>query len=190
VARVLDQKAVSDFITILWNVWSSRNNFIFRGIDEEAKVIWERAASLSHNFRIFNLLEKPMLPRSVVVKVWMKPPQGVVKINFDATVAGKKTSYGLLARDSDGFVLGGRAGVLDKDLQIEWGEMQSLGESINFVRSNNWSKMEFETDCVSLVNRFNKRNEDLTTIADHLCKFAMDKNCTLDFNVDYPLDIH
>ncbi|MFQ6666298.1 hypothetical protein Gotur_032699 [Gossypium turneri] len=100
------------------------NNFIFRGIDEEAKVIWERAASLSHNFRIFNLLEKPMLPRSVVVKVWMKPPQGVVKINFDATVAGKKTSYGLLARDSDGFVLGGRAGVLDKDLQIEWGEMQ------------------------------------------------------------------
>ncbi|MBA0873031.1 hypothetical protein Goshw_025589, partial [Gossypium schwendimanii] len=65
-----------------------------------------------------------MLPRSVVVKVRMKPPQGVVKINFDATVAGKKTRYGLLARDSDGFVLGGRAVVLDKNLQIEWGEMQ------------------------------------------------------------------
>ncbi|MBA0675133.1 hypothetical protein Goari_016693 [Gossypium aridum] len=92
VARVLDKKVVSDFITVLWNVWNSRNNFIFQGIDEEAKVIWERVASLSQDFQIFNLLEKPMLPRTAMEKVWRKPSQGVVKINFNAIVAGKTTS--------------------------------------------------------------------------------------------------
>ncbi|MBA0579300.1 hypothetical protein Gorai_021561, partial [Gossypium raimondii] len=136
--------------------------FSWNGIDEEAKVIWERAVSLSHDFQIFNLLEKPMLPRMVMEKVWRKPSQGVVKINFNAIVAGKTTSYGLLARDSDGFVLGGSVGVLEKDLQIYWGELQALEESIKSTCSNNWTKLEFESDCVSLVNRFNKRNYDLT----------------------------
>ncbi|MBA0868348.1 hypothetical protein Goshw_012189, partial [Gossypium schwendimanii] len=41
VARTLDKKAFSDFITV------------------EAKVTWERATTLSQDFRIFNLLEKP-----------------------------------------------------------------------------------------------------------------------------------
>ncbi|KAK5833396.1 hypothetical protein PVK06_017221 [Gossypium arboreum] len=66
VAHVLDKMVVSDFITVLWNIWNSRNNRIFWGVEEEAKVIWERAASLSHDFRIFNLEEVPMLPRTRV----------------------------------------------------------------------------------------------------------------------------
>ncbi|MFQ6648168.1 hypothetical protein Gotur_021673 [Gossypium turneri] len=82
VARGLDNKAVSDFITILWNVWNSRNNRIFKGV-EEAKE-----------------------------KVWQKLPQGVVKINFDASVHGKKACYGLVAWNSDGFVHGRRMGAI------------------------------------------------------------------------------
>lgn len=128
-------------------------------------------------------------------------------------------SYVLLARDSDRFVLGGRVRVLDKDLQIEWAELQLLEENIKFARTNNWTKLDFESDCVSLVNRFNKMNTDITTlgycvqetyrllesfyyfnfnwvprccnkVVDHLCKWVMEKNCTWDFNVDYPSDIH
>ncbi|KAK5802655.1 hypothetical protein PVK06_030267 [Gossypium arboreum] len=55
---------------------------------------------------------------------------GVVKINFDASVHGKKVCYGLVARDSDGFVHGGWMGVVDKEMQIEWVEMQAMEESI------------------------------------------------------------
>ncbi|MBA0729358.1 hypothetical protein Golax_023381 [Gossypium laxum] len=84
---------------------------------DEAKVTWERAAALRQDFRIFNLLEKPVLPRLVMEKVWKKLRQRVIKINFDATTNGRKMSFRLVARDHDGFVLGGRAGVLEKNVQ-------------------------------------------------------------------------
>ncbi|MBA0568201.1 hypothetical protein Golob_005710 [Gossypium lobatum] len=104
---------------------------------EEDKVTWERATTLSQDFCIFNLLEKPMLPKLVVEKVWKKPGQRVVKINFNITANGKKMSFGLVARDHDGFVLGGRAGVMDKNVQAEWADLHALEEIISFARTKN-----------------------------------------------------
>ncbi|MBA0596508.1 hypothetical protein Gorai_013325, partial [Gossypium raimondii] len=83
VARSLDVKALSDFATVLWNIWNSRNNKVFGNKEEDAKVTWERAAALSHDFRIFNLLKEPSLPKPAVKKGWRKPNQGMVKISFD-----------------------------------------------------------------------------------------------------------
>ncbi|MBA0669344.1 hypothetical protein Goklo_007316, partial [Gossypium klotzschianum] len=164
VARVMDIKAVFDFITVLWNVWNSRNNSIFRGVEEDAKVIWDRAASLSKDFRIFNLLEDPVLPRKTNNKAWKKPNQDTIKINFDAAVYGMSAWYGLVARDADGFVHGGRVGFVNKELHTEWAELQSMEESIYFTRSKKWNSVELESDCASLVNRFNCRQEDLTML--------------------------
>ncbi|MBA0791404.1 hypothetical protein Gohar_015983 [Gossypium harknessii] len=88
----------------------------FRGKEEEANVVWERTATLCHDFRIHNLLNKPLLLVITADKKWTKPPHGIVKINFDATVLMKKMGYGMLARDSDDFVLGEGAGVIDTDM--------------------------------------------------------------------------
>lgn len=74
---------------------------------------------MSHDFYIFNLMEKPLLPRPVLEKAWRKPLHGEVKINFDATIVVHKMSYGLVARDHDGFVLGGRVGIVAKEVQID-----------------------------------------------------------------------
>ncbi|MBA0798374.1 hypothetical protein Gohar_008966, partial [Gossypium harknessii] len=70
----------------------------FQGKEEEAKVVWERAVTLCHDFRIHNLLNKPLLPVISAEKKWAKPPYDTVKINFDATVLMKKMGYGMLAR--------------------------------------------------------------------------------------------
>ncbi|KAK5845209.1 hypothetical protein PVK06_001369 [Gossypium arboreum] len=60
--RVLDIKAVSDFITTLWNSWNNRNTYIFRGKEDDARVVWVRPRTLNDDFRIYNLLNKLMLP--------------------------------------------------------------------------------------------------------------------------------
>ncbi|MBA0694498.1 hypothetical protein Goari_004782 [Gossypium aridum] len=55
-------------------------------------------------------------------------------------------------------------GFVDKELPIEWVELLPMEESLNFARLNNWKNLELESDCTSLVNRFNKRNKYLTLL--------------------------
>ncbi|MBA0741986.1 hypothetical protein Gogos_015102, partial [Gossypium gossypioides] len=74
--RLLDKKAMADFITTLWNSWNNRNNYIFRGKKEAAWIMWERAKTLSQDFRIHNMVNKPMLPLTIVLKKWEKPLSG------------------------------------------------------------------------------------------------------------------
>ncbi|MFQ6634958.1 hypothetical protein Gotur_012113, partial [Gossypium turneri] len=198
--RVLDLKTVSDFITTLWNSWNNRNNFIFRGKEDEARVVWERAVTLCHDFRIHNLVNKPLLPVSLIEKSLMEHPHDTMKINFDAAVSSKKMGYGMIARDSDGFVLGG--GVIDMDMHAEWAELKALEESLNFARAFNFHKVQditllgYCTDviCKQLEN-FNSSNviwanRCCNKITDYLCKQAIVNHCNLTFKLDYPLDIH
>ncbi|KAG8474831.1 hypothetical protein CXB51_031546 [Gossypium anomalum] len=99
VLRVLAKKVAADFFTTLWNNWNNwnnRNNYIFRGKEDEARVVWERAKTLSNEFCIHNLL------------------------NFDAAVAPNGTGYGMIARDKDGFVIGGGEGFKEEALTVEW----------------------------------------------------------------------
>ncbi|MBA0561967.1 hypothetical protein Golob_007060 [Gossypium lobatum] len=36
--RILDKKVIADLMTTLWNSWNNRNNFIFRGNEDEAQI--------------------------------------------------------------------------------------------------------------------------------------------------------
>ncbi|MBA0654146.1 hypothetical protein Goklo_021216, partial [Gossypium klotzschianum] len=101
----------------------------------------------------------------------MEHPHDTMKINIDVAVSSKKMGHGMIARDSDGFVLGG--GVIDMDMHAEWAELKALEESLNFTRAFNFHKVQFETDCVSLLNRINKRGQDITLLrycTDVICK--------------------
>ncbi|MBA0750711.1 hypothetical protein Gogos_002102 [Gossypium gossypioides] len=51
VMRVLDMKAVANIITMLWNSWNNRNNYVFRGKEDKARVIWDRAKTLCQDLR-------------------------------------------------------------------------------------------------------------------------------------------
>ncbi|MBA0730762.1 hypothetical protein Golax_022781 [Gossypium laxum] len=90
-----------------WNSWNNHNKFVFKGKEEDVRVVWDRAITLCQDFRIHNLVNKPLLPVTSATKNWVKPPLGFVKINFDAAVSNNKIGYWVIARDSDGFVLGG-----------------------------------------------------------------------------------
>ncbi|MBA0876239.1 hypothetical protein Goshw_018503 [Gossypium schwendimanii] len=50
---------------------------------------------------------KPLLLVTPVERNWTKATYVTVKINFDVSMSTKKIGYGLIARDSDGFVLRG-----------------------------------------------------------------------------------
>ncbi|MBA0814565.1 hypothetical protein Gohar_020390, partial [Gossypium harknessii] len=199
--RVLDKKVMIDFITILWNSWNNRNNILFQSKEEATWVIWERVKSLSKEFRIHNVINRPILPPHFVDKKWEKPPTDKVKINFDAAIINDKIGFGVLARDSEGFA-----------------ELYTFEESIKVARSLNIAKAIFETDCASLANRIRNRRVDITIMrhrindlfkskdmlnnvefkwvnrncnksTNFMSKYAITNNCNLNFGMDYLMAI-
>ncbi|MBA0855421.1 hypothetical protein Goshw_013593 [Gossypium schwendimanii] len=219
IMRTLDIKVVVDFFTTLWNSWNNKNKFIFRGQDEDAKTVWERAKTLCHDFRIHNLVNTPMLPITPTCKKCEKPPCSFVKINFDAIVANEKMGYGVIVRDADGFMLGGSGGFKEAVMDIEWAKLMAFEESVKVVGELNILKVIFESDCASLVNMIKKKGRDFTIlghcvdkacmkldnfilvevrwanrscnkVADLICNFALKSSCSWNFSMYYPKEIH
>ncbi|MBA0845071.1 hypothetical protein Goarm_000002 [Gossypium armourianum] len=157
---------MADLMTTLWNCWNNRNNYIFRGQEEEAQQIWERASNLNKEFRICNMLKEPLLSNNIVEKKWKKPPKGFIKINFDATVGENRIGYGTIIRDEEGFVLGGGGGFKKFRLSVEEAECMGFEELKEHVL--------FETDHVGLVNRLNNLDNYATVIGVRIkeCKAA------------------
>lgn len=58
--------------------------------------------------------------------------------------------------------------MVKKDFRIDWAEMLAMEESILFSRSMNWNHVRLESDCATLVNRFNSRQDDLTVMGHRL----------------------
>ncbi|MBA0568200.1 hypothetical protein Golob_005709, partial [Gossypium lobatum] len=134
----LDKKVVVDFITTLSDSWNNRNNYVFRGKEEEARVIWDRA-------KLFPLCR-------------------TVKINFDVIVFNNKTCFGVIVCNSNGFVLGGGGDFKEEDMAVEWAELYAFEEGFKIVRSLNIASAIFETNCASLVNKVKNHKEDITII--------------------------
>ncbi|MBA0587403.1 hypothetical protein Gorai_000535, partial [Gossypium raimondii] len=192
--RLLDFKVFENLITILWNIWNSRNNTLFRGKNDDAR----------------------MPPRT---HRWIKPPNDSLKINVDATIVVSAVGIRVITRDCEDFVLGGHAVYMDYKMDVDWVEAETLGEGIIWAHNNNVTRAIFETGCAGLVNRFKSRHEDISIygyrlkeifrlldsfidvklewvgcfsnrVADYLCKLVVKKCCTFPFDMEYPSDIH
>lgn len=105
--RLLYGKAFDCLIMLLWNVWNSRNNLLFRGLVEQPKLVWKRALAFGRDFRIFNLNNAALLPKEIRTISCVKPHTGFIKINIDVAWLDRKAGLEYVARDSDNFVHGG-----------------------------------------------------------------------------------
>lgn len=118
--RYLDKDAFEDLLVVLWIIWNARNNAIFREIEKEASVVWERAKVLKGNFCLHNFMKNPLRPRIYDTQKWRKPPNGVVKINVDAVIKENNISTDMIACDNEGFVPGGFVSYNDDVICVEW----------------------------------------------------------------------
>ncbi|KAH1097300.1 hypothetical protein J1N35_014221 [Gossypium stocksii] len=151
VFRELDSKATADFLTLLWNNWNDRNNMVFKGTMDDATRIWERAQSLSSDFRIFNLSKPSVFNSSHGNKGWEKPQVGDIKVNVDAAVLNGCSGFGAIARDQDGFVIGGGYKFAEKSMEVIWAELEAFREGLKLAARLNMNNLIVESDSARLV---------------------------------------
>ncbi|KAK5775495.1 hypothetical protein PVK06_043391 [Gossypium arboreum] len=219
VFRVLDKKVAVDFLTLLWNSWNDRNNMVFNGTMDAAVTIWERAQTLSQDFWIFNLSEPALIPPIPIKMAWKTPPAGYIKVNVDAAVSNGCSGFGAVARDDDGFVLGGCNKFRNEELEASWVELEALTVGIKLVKKLKANQIILESYSATLVNKVNKWAQDITilgqrvrqecegfcyfntiqikwihrhcnSVANLLCTLASTNKCDLYFDMDYPMEIH
>ncbi|MBA0817905.1 hypothetical protein Gohar_021147 [Gossypium harknessii] len=180
----------------------------------------KKARTLSQEFCICNLINEPLLSSNPVVQKWEKPPKGFVKINFDALVYNNKVNYGVIARDEDGFVLGGGGGLNGRPISVEEAKYYTFEESIKLpCRLNIKSYVIFETNNACFVNKLKNHrtyimindtrikeskkafanfkladlvwtNHSCNIVADLICKKMYTEVGPWFFDMDYPSDIH
>ncbi|MBA0648035.1 hypothetical protein Goklo_015822, partial [Gossypium klotzschianum] len=75
----------------------------------------------------------PILHENEAIKKWEKPPKGIVKINFDASINLNRMGYGVIIQDDDGFVLGGGGGFIDKRVLVHEVECIAFERSIKLT---------------------------------------------------------
>ncbi|KAG8493007.1 hypothetical protein CXB51_012667 [Gossypium anomalum] len=129
---------------------------------DEVVTVWERATMLRKDFRIYNLTEPAIIPPTLTIKDWRKPPFGYIKVNLDAAVINGSSGLGVIARDQDGFVIGGCYKFIDKAMDVNWAELEALKEGLNLAARLKIARPIVESDSSGLVNSVNKRNEDIT----------------------------
>ncbi|MBA0863581.1 hypothetical protein Goshw_023246, partial [Gossypium schwendimanii] len=154
---------------VAWmNSWNNRNNFIFHGKEEDARIIWERAITLSKDFRIHNMVNKPMLPLSPYPKKREKPLKGTMKISFDIAVSNTKTSFGVISHNSEGFFIGRGFSLKNEEMAGHW--------NTNMDRFNKVAVNWANSNCIK--------------VADFLSNYAISNEDHLVFGMDYPIVIH
>lgn len=107
VMKFLDSKVFECLTMVLWNIWNSRNNNVFKGVVEDSRRVWDSALTFCNDFRIHNLNQGALISRVARQSHWEKPPEGVLIINFNVAWENRSIGIGFLARDDDGFVHGG-----------------------------------------------------------------------------------
>lgn len=178
---------------VLWCIWKSRNNAVFRGAIPSAADLVSEADILLLSYSKWN--RKEMSQKNSTLPLppkWIPPKDPDLKLNVDASL-DIKTATGAVSgvlRDSRGTVLGGFAEKVRSWSPIE-AEAQALLAGLKFLQS--WKakqtkslesrkekelKMFLESDCRTLVAAVNAV-EEASWEAEHLILEARDRMAQL-----------
>jgi hypothetical protein len=105
----LNDEQMQLVVTVARHIWFRRNSVVFGGDMVSPVVVVQRAKDQVEAF--CSAFQRQLIPNaesaSHYVVQWMKPLEGFVKINWDASVnkSQKKMGVGVVVRDSDGAVV-------------------------------------------------------------------------------------
>lgn len=94
------------FLLLCWSLWIDRNTMVFKGITKPASETIDRCHILlkSYHLKPHNILDHKINQPSM--DSWQPPPDGVLKINVDASVQASfdHRGIGIVGRDMRGHV--------------------------------------------------------------------------------------
>ncbi|KAL2892137.1 hypothetical protein RDABS01_008046, partial [Bienertia sinuspersici] len=158
--RKFDEKTKKLGAYLLWNIWMERNKKLFENKTTQNMVIVERVKRQVEEFGKYNasIYAKPKEGKgSIRAGNWQPPPNGVIKINADATVSDNGwVGLGVVARNTKGEVLFAAT----RRSKARWvpavAEAKAMVMAVKLGRRVGCEHVTFETDCQEIASRLSK----------------------------------
>ncbi|OMO64074.1 hypothetical protein COLO4_32120 [Corchorus olitorius] len=111
-----------------------------------------------------------VVPKLAGQLAWQAPQRGLVKVNFDGPFnsSSKTGSFGVIARDCDGNVLGAAAGKLDQVVDSFTAESMAALKAITWARDMSFSSIVFEGDALTIIRKVTASTMDLSPISPYI----------------------
>ncbi|KAL5741976.1 hypothetical protein ACOSP7_028708 [Xanthoceras sorbifolium] len=147
----LGKESAAIFLLAAWFLWSLRNQTIHGGKVLLSPCLWSRASAY---FSDFQSATTPGLPISSTPKqLWSRPPDGVFKLNVDASVVSGLSCYGvgLIFRDDSGFPVLVKSQLCSGSISVEVAEARAVLEGVSLAVELAFFPLSIESDSLSVV---------------------------------------
>uniref|UniRef100_A0A803PSJ2 RNase H type-1 domain-containing protein n=1 Tax=Cannabis sativa TaxID=3483 RepID=A0A803PSJ2_CANSA len=152
-----DNDQVCKVAMLCWALWKSRNNTVWNKKNSSVNdVLVSASITLDHWRKAqdkFTLSSLSPNNSDDGAELWTKPANNYIKINIDAALFHHEDSYGfgIVARDDLGKLIEARTCYKAGNYSAEVVEELGIKEALSWIKSNNWQKVEVETDSLLVV---------------------------------------
>lgn len=156
-----DRDEMAYFAAIARRIWLRRNSMVFKSISEHLNKTYMDAITVVEDFKRCLKDEKvETSPEQVEGRVpvcWQTPPEGTIKVNFDAAI-NKNTGFtglGLTARDHKGYLLGAKCLTKPFLTDAHTAELMAASYAVNFCLEVGLFNVIFEGDALNVIREVN-----------------------------------
>lgn len=158
---------IENFFMLLWSIWQTKNAHVWNDqsilptstIHTAQSMLygWQQACihanqeshHMSHASQQDHAISVPIYDRTK----WAAPTPSFLKLNSDAALFHheQRTGFGFILRDSTNCVIKCSSWTMQGVLDPTVAEALGIREALSWLKANNFSQVEFETDCQLLV---------------------------------------
>ncbi|KAM5562690.1 hypothetical protein ABKV19_017740 [Rosa sericea] len=147
------------FMMFLWALWTNRNAALW---EEKSRLPADIAIATMGWFNEYKLVHASSIPGVKVIQRWTSPAEHVLKCNIDGSYSyhQRKGGVGCVLRDHKGDFRAALTKVVHNANSAFQVELLALKAAVQFAISLHHEQVQFESDCLQLVQTINAEDED------------------------------
>jgi hypothetical protein len=184
-AEKLDPGELQMFSVIARELWLRRNNLVFGGALTAPSVVIKNAKEKVEAYEEAEAWRSKGTLRECTPTshpAWTKPPEGFLKVNWDASVNGqrKRMGLGVAVRDHEGVLRAALCATRDFITEPAVAEAVAAGKAVEVITWLGAEKVILEGDALEIVNVFSNEERWMGTYGGimHEAKQILNFYCT------------
>ncbi|KAK8621803.1 hypothetical protein V6N13_081236 [Hibiscus sabdariffa] len=166
VADHLPIEGMCNLVVLLWNILNHMNRLVHEEELQDTRTVVDLASSLQADYYRAHatMLRVPIIKQA---PRWRKPTSDTINLNIDVAfdMHMGRAAIGIVVRDRNGFVLAGRASMLEGSHTAETAEAYAFQEGVKLTLNKVWQQVVLEGDAIGIVHRLANSGLDLSTPA-------------------------